>query len=76
MYRKNTIRIRDEQALYKHCMEKITEFLQLWGDIETPEKCNMCVKDYSLAQFQWYIGRRIDELDPNVQKLLEANIAK
>ena len=42
----------------KICLDMICEFLHLWPD-DVVNKTNMSVRDYSLEQFQWWIGKKI-----------------
>ena len=38
----------------------ICKFMNLWEDeLAIPDKPNMCVEDYSLKQFQWWVGKKI-----------------
>jgi hypothetical protein len=48
-------------------MDMICEFLHLWPDNCT-NKTNMCVKDYTLQQFQSRIGKKIP-YNPRNKKL-------
>jgi len=49
-----------EEHKAKICLEMICKFMNLWEDeLEIPDKPNMCVKDYSLEQFQWWVGKKI-----------------
>ena len=56
------------------CLDEICKFLSLIKeDLEMPWKPNMTVKDYTLEQFQWWIWKKIDVLDPNNKKWRKQN---
>lgn len=61
---KGWVPVITEVHRYKIVMDTILDFLHQIPDTEfnNPEKPNFCVKDFSLEQFQWWIGRRMDEL--------------
>ena len=46
-------------------MDLICEFLHQWPDdvFDMMDKANWSVKDYGLEQFQWWLGRKIEELE-------------
>lgn len=51
------IRLTEEHRA-KICLDMICEFMHLWPD-DSVNKPNMCVRDYTLEQFQWWIGKKI-----------------
>ena len=51
-----------EEHKYKIWLDLICEFLHQWDDdVFTMEKPNRSVKDYGLEQFQWRLGKKLDE---------------
>ena len=55
--------ILSESHKYKIGMDLICEFLHQWPDdvFDMMDKANWSVKDYGLEQFQWWLGRKIEE---------------
>lgn len=49
---------------YKIVLDTILEFLHQLPDDEfnNPEKPNFTVRDFWLEQFQWWLGRKMDDL--------------
>jgi len=47
-----------EEHRAKICMDMICEFLHLWPDYST-NKHHMSVNDYTLKQFQSWVGKKI-----------------
>ena len=52
---------------YKIVLDTILEFIHQIPDKEfnNPEKPNFNVRDFTLEQFQWWLGRRMDNLRAN-----------
>ena len=57
--------ILSESHKYKIGLDLICEFLHQWDDdaFMMMNKANWSVKDYWLEQFQWWIGRKIEETE-------------
>ena len=67
-YKRNRMRYVSDTEDFEAriCLDKICEFLRQRPD-NSMWKTNMSVKDYTLEQFQWWIGKKITSPNGNIE---------